>query len=231
MSFHVRPDTLGGVEVGGVGGGSRTSVSQSGWAWTKACMAALMRPGRTCARPKRRTWARRGPTPPWSRCPARARGGSRWPGWCACGQAAEVTCSTGSASTAGARASAARCPKPTTPAIAAAHNQLHAPVILIWDNLNTGLIPCSNICVACSRSFSRRARPSADRPPPDARNTPPDGQPGSILAGTGSGLGLASLRQRVELVHGTLRAGRSPDGGFSVQATLPASVPTAEPAA
>ena len=65
----------------------------------------------------------------------------------------------------------------------------------------------------------------------EVRNTPPDGQPGSILAGTGSGLGLASLRQRVELLHGTLRAGRSPDCGFSVQATLPASVPTAEPAA
>ncbi len=50
------------------------------------------------------------------------------------------------------------------------------------------------------------------------------------LAGTGSGLGLASLRQRIELVHGTLRAGRAPDGGFCVEATLPAYVPTAESA-
>ena len=64
---------------------------------------------------------------------ARARGGYRSRGWCACGPARGATCSTGSASTAGARASAARCPKPTTPGlIAAAHNQLHAPVILIW---------------------------------------------------------------------------------------------------
>jgi signal transduction histidine kinase len=51
------------------------------------------------------------------------------------------------------------------------------------------------------------------------------------LAGTGSGLGLAQLRQRVELVHGTLRAGPSRDGGFCVEATLPAYVPTAESAA
>jgi signal transduction histidine kinase len=49
--------------------------------------------------------------------------------------------------------------------------------------------------------------------------------------GTGSGLGIASLRQRVELVHGTLPAGRSPDGGFCAEATLPAYLPTAEPAA
>jgi len=51
------------------------------------------------------------------------------------------------------------------------------------------------------------------------------------LATTGSGLGLDSLRQRVEVVHGTLRAGRTPDGGFRLAATLPAYVPTAEPAA
>jgi signal transduction histidine kinase len=54
---------------------------------------------------------------------------------------------------------------------------------------------------------------------------------GSDLAGTGSGLGIASLRQRVELVHGTLRAGGTADGGFCVEATLPAYVPTPEPAA
>lgn len=52
----------------------------------------------------------------------------------------------------------------------------------------------------------------------------------AVLAGTGSGLGLAGLRRRLDLVHGTLRAGRSPDGGFSVEATLPAYVPTAEAA-
>ncbi len=51
----------------------------------------------------------------------------------------------------------------------------------------------------------------------------------SGLAGTGSGLGIAHLRQRVELVHGTLRAGPEPDGGFCLEATLPAYVPTAEP--
>jgi signal transduction histidine kinase len=63
----------------------------------------------------------------------------------------------------------------------------------------------------------------------EIRNTPP-GRPGSALAGTGSGLGIANLRQRIELVHGTLRAGRAPDGGFRVEATLPAYVPTADSA-
>ena len=62
------------------------------------------------------------------------------------------------------------------------------------------------------------------------RNTPPTSRRGA-LAGTGSGLGLAHLRQRIELVHGTLRAGPEPDGGFCVEAALPAYVPTAEPAA
>jgi signal transduction histidine kinase len=61
-------------------------------------------------------------------------------------------------------------------------------------------------------------------------NTPASGPPGNGLAATGSGIGIASLRQRIELVHGTLRAGPTPDGGFRLEATLPAYVPTAEPA-
>ncbi len=64
----------------------------------------------------------------------------------------------------------------------------------------------------------------------EVRNTPSACQPSPALAGTGSGLGIASLRQRIELVHGTLTAGRAPDGGFCVEATLPAYVPTAESA-
>ena len=74
------------------------------------------------------------------------------------------------------------------------------------------------------------------------RNTRPTGHPGDLngsgsgdagsgLASTGSGLGLANLRQRIELVHGTLQAGPTPDGGFCLEATLPAYVPTAEPVA
>jgi signal transduction histidine kinase len=62
------------------------------------------------------------------------------------------------------------------------------------------------------------------------RNSRPASRAGSELAATGSGLGIASLRQRVELVHGTLRAGGTPDGGFCLEATLPAYVPTADPA-
>ncbi|MEU9479217.1 histidine kinase [Streptomyces sp. NPDC048191] len=60
------------------------------------------------------------------------------------------------------------------------------------------------------------------------RNTPPAGGARSALAGTGSGLGIAHLRRRIELVHGTLRAEPCSDGGFSVEATLPAFVPTTE---
>jgi signal transduction histidine kinase len=56
-------------------------------------------------------------------------------------------------------------------------------------------------------------------------------QTAADLSRTGSGLGLAGLRQRVELVDGTLTAGGMPDGGFCVQATLPAYVPTPEPVA
>jgi signal transduction histidine kinase len=50
------------------------------------------------------------------------------------------------------------------------------------------------------------------------------------LSGTGSGLGLTSLRQRAELMQGSLRAGPAPDGGFRLEAVLPAYVPTADPA-
>ena len=62
-------------------------------------------------------------------------------------------------------------------------------------------------------------------------NTAPTGRLGSELAATGSGLGIASLKRRVDVVHGTLRADRTEDGGFSLEASLPAYVPTAEPAA
>ena len=51
----------------------------------------------------------------------------------------------------------------------------------------------------------------------------------SELSGTGSGFGIVGLRQRIELMHGTLRAGPTPDGGFRLEAVLPAYVPTAEP--
>jgi signal transduction histidine kinase len=63
------------------------------------------------------------------------------------------------------------------------------------------------------------------------RNSAGAAPPASGLAATGSGLGLASLRQRIELMHGTLRATGTPDGGFCLEATMPSYVPTAEPAA
>jgi signal transduction histidine kinase len=63
------------------------------------------------------------------------------------------------------------------------------------------------------------------------RNTPAAGAAVDGLAATGSGLGIPGLRQRIELVSGSLRAGPDPDGGFCLEATLPAFVPTAEPAA
>jgi signal transduction histidine kinase len=73
------------------------------------------------------------------------------------------------------------------------------------------------------RNAPPTALPARAKPGPDLVDTD--------LAGTGSGLGIAGLRQRVELVHGTLRAGGTPDGGFCVEAALPAYVPTPEPVA
>ncbi|RSM34388.1 two-component sensor histidine kinase [Amycolatopsis balhimycina DSM 5908] len=52
--------------------------------------------------------------------------------------------------------------------------------------------------------------------------------PDPALAGSGSGAGLAGLRQRVELVGGRFTAGPAPGGGFRVGAILPPYVPTAE---
>jgi signal transduction histidine kinase len=49
-----------------------------------------------------------------------------------------------------------------------------------------------------------------------------DGGHGRIArAGTGTGLGLISLGERVRAADGTLQAGPSPEGGFRVQAVLP----------
>ena len=62
------------------------------------------------------------------------------------------------------------------------------------------------------------------------RNTPPTRPIDAGLVGTGSGMGIANLRRRVELVQGTLHAEPVADGGFRVEATLPAYVPTAAPA-
>jgi signal transduction histidine kinase len=62
-------------------------------------------------------------------------------------------------------------------------------------------------------------------------NTPAPGRASADLAATGSGLGIANLRRRIELVHGTLRAGPTPDDGYRLEATLPAYVPTTEPVA
>jgi signal transduction histidine kinase len=60
------------------------------------------------------------------------------------------------------------------------------------------------------------------------RNSPPTRPADVALVDTGSGMGIANLRKRIELVHGTLHAGPDPAGGFCVEATLPAYVPTAE---
>ncbi|MCP9947363.1 hypothetical protein LUX33_02005 [Actinomadura madurae] len=51
------------------------------------------------------------------------------------------------------------------------------------------------------------------------------------LAAMGSGTGLLGVRQRVDLVDGTLVAGPTDDGGFVLDAILPACVPTTSHAA
>ena len=45
--------------------------------------------------------------------------------------------------------------------------------------------------------------------------------PGSASAPTGTGHGIAGMRERAALLGGTLDAGPTGDGGFAVAATLP----------
>jgi signal transduction histidine kinase len=67
------------------------------------------------------------------------------------------------------------------------------------------------------------ARYGADRVLVRVRNEPtaPAGN-GAGLPVTGGGTGLLGLRRRVEAIGGSLRAGRDGDGGFRVEATMPA---------
>jgi signal transduction histidine kinase len=58
-------------------------------------------------------------------------------------------------------------------------------------------------------------------------NTPRRHPPDRELTAIGGGSGLNGLRHRVEVVGGTLTAGSTSDGGFTVSATLPVYVPTA----
>ena len=71
-------------------------------------------------------------------------------------------------------------------------------------------------------------RYGADRVRLTVRNSPPREALDRELGGSGSGTGLLGLRQRVELVSGRFTAAARPDGGFEVDAILPAFVPTVE---
>lgn len=64
------------------------------------------------------------------------------------------------------------------------------------------------------------------------RNGPPSGAADTALTGSGSGAGLLGLRQRVELLGGTLTAEPADDGGFRLDATLPGNAhhPSLNPA-
>ncbi|MGI8330530.1 sensor histidine kinase [Actinomadura scrupuli] len=75
-----------------------------------------------------------------------------------------------------------------------------------------------------------RVRYRPDRLHLTVRNSATTRTVDAALAATGSGAGLLGLRRRVELVDGALRAGPDPEGGFVVEATLPAYVPAAAPA-
>ncbi|HEU5471366.1 MAG TPA: histidine kinase [Actinophytocola sp.] len=79
-------------------------------------------------------------------------------------------------------------------------------------------------------SATVRIRYGGDRVQLAIHNTPATDTVDNGLSSTGSGSGLLGLRQRVELIGGTLRAGPSTDGGFEVDAILPAFVPTREKA-
>lgn len=71
-------------------------------------------------------------------------------------------------------------------------------------------------------------RYGGDRVRLSVRNSPPTDEPDAELVASGSGTGLLGLRQRVELVGGTIDAHPETDGGFTVDAILPAYVPTRE---
>ncbi|GAA2995549.1 histidine kinase [Actinokineospora diospyrosa] len=73
-----------------------------------------------------------------------------------------------------------------------------------------------------------RVRYGGDRVRLTIRNATATRSVDSGLSESGSGAGLAGLRQRVELVGGTLTAGPVPGGGFEVDAVLPAYVPAPE---
>ncbi|TQI94057.1 signal transduction histidine kinase [Amycolatopsis cihanbeyliensis] len=63
----------------------------------------------------------------------------------------------------------------------------------------------------------------------EVANTTSERPPDPVLAGRGSGAGLPGLRQRVELIGGSLAAGPvAGAGGYRLDAILPAYVPTAE---
>jgi len=57
-------------------------------------------------------------------------------------------------------------------------------------------------------------------------NSRPGRPPVPELAAVGAGVGLAGLRHRVEVVGGRFAAGATADGGFAVDAALPAYVAT-----
>jgi signal transduction histidine kinase len=81
---------------------------------------------------------------------------------------------------------------------------------------------------AAGASVMVRAVYGDDRLRLTVRNTAPRGP--AELAGSGAGVGLRGLRQRVELVGGTFHAGPTDGGGFEVDAILPGYVPTEEAA-
>jgi signal transduction histidine kinase len=58
----------------------------------------------------------------------------------------------------------------------------------------------------------------------EVRNT--RGVAAPMLAASGSGMGLAGMRERVEALGGTFEAGPQPDGGWLLHARLPALTPT-----
>ena len=66
----------------------------------------------------------------------------------------------------------------------------------------------------------------SDRVRVTVRNTASARSGDQALTASGSGTGLLGLRQRTDLVSGSFYAGPTDDGGFEVDAALPAYVPT-----
>jgi hypothetical protein len=119
------------VAGGDLGEGARLAAQQGAWICFEDEAGQILRP------PRARTWGRRGHTPV-VRVSGKGSGRSRSPGYWPTGPVSAGTCTTGwvvHRGRCGERRSLSEADYAAL--LTAAHQHLHAPIILIWDNLHT----------------------------------------------------------------------------------------------